>query len=584
MKITDIRISVRLGACFAALIVVMCVIAGVGIKNLWTVSAATAEIVNDRYVKVAIGAQMSDKINTAARSLRNAILARNPEEARKYLDRVDTNTAEVGQHMAQMDKLINTPRGRELMDALKQSRDDYTRERKKVVELILQQKRDEATTQLFDQTIPVQDKYFAALKAMTAFQAGLMDQSVERANAASAMAVNIMLLLSVAAVILSVLCAVLITRSITRPLNQAVEVATAVAGGDLTVQIHATSRDETGALLASLKAMNDNLHRIVTEVRQGSDTINTASAEIATGNFDLSSRTEQQAGALEETASAMEELTSTVRQNADNARQANTLAESASAVAIQGGSVVGEVVQTMGEINDASRKIVDIISVIDGIAFQTNILALNAAVEAARAGEQGRGFAVVASEVRTLAQRSAAAAKEIKGLIDASVERVESGSRLVEQAGSTMSEVVASVKRVTDVVAEITAASGEQSDGIEQINQAIVQMDETTQQNAALVEQAAAAAQSLQEQSGRLCETVSIFRLSSGEVARSPAAGAVNMARARSVDISPRASALPRKPQARSNPAVAKALPATPAPAPAKGAAVAAAEGDWEQF
>ncbi|MCO4858313.1 methyl-accepting chemotaxis protein [Herbaspirillum sp. WGmk3] len=575
MKITDMKISVRLGVCFAALIAVMCLIAGVGVKNLWSVSDATSEIVNDRYVKVALGAQMSDKINTAARSLRNAILARNPEEAKKYLDRVETNTKDVGEMLGRMEKLINTPRGKELIGALNQSRDEYSKHRAKVVELIQQQKKDEATAYLFDQTIPAQDKYFAALKNMTEFQVSLMDKAVERANDASSNAVNIMVLLSAAAIVLSALCAWLITRSITRPLNQAVQVATAVAAGDLTVQIDNSSKDETGALLASLKAMNDNLHRIVTEVRQGSDTINTASGEIATGNLDLSSRTEQQAGALEETASAMEELTSTVKQNADNARQANTLAETASQVAIQGGSVVGEVVQTMSQINDASRKIVDIISVIDGIAFQTNILALNAAVEAARAGEQGRGFAVVASEVRTLAQRSAAAAKEIKTLIDASVERVENGSRLVEQAGTTMDEVVASVKRVTDVVAEITAASGEQSDGIEQINQAIVQMDEVTQQNAALVEEAAAAAQSLQEQSGRLVETVSIFKLSNHETRR-PAPVAATAAR--TVDVTPRAAALPRKPAAKAS-APAKALPvAQPAFKPA------AAEGDWEQF
>ncbi|MGC4244526.1 MAG: methyl-accepting chemotaxis protein [Herbaspirillum sp.] len=575
MKITDMKISVRLGVCFAALIAVMCLIAGVGVKNLWSVSDATSEIVNDRYVKVALGAQMSDKINTAARSLRNAILARNPEEAKKYLDRVETNTKDVGEMLGRMEKLINTPRGKEIFASLTQARDEYSKHRVKVVELVLQQKRDEATAYLFDVTIPAQDKYFAALKDMTTFQAGLMDKAVERANDASSNAVNIMVLLSAAAIVLSALCAWLITRSITRPLNEAVQVATAVAAGDLTVQIDNSSKDETGALLASLKAMNDNLHRIVTEVRQGSDTINTASGEIATGNLDLSSRTEQQAGALEETASAMEELTSTVKQNADNARQANTLAETASQVAIQGGSVVGEVVQTMSQINDASRKIVDIISVIDGIAFQTNILALNAAVEAARAGEQGRGFAVVASEVRTLAQRSAAAAKEIKTLIDASVERVENGSRLVEQAGTTMDEVVASVKRVTDVVAEITAASGEQSDGIEQINQAIVQMDEVTQQNAALVEEAAAAAQSLQEQSGRLVETVSIFKLSNHETRR-PAPVAATAAR--TVDVTPRAAALPRKPAAKAS-APAKALPvAQPAFKPA------AAEGDWEQF
>ena len=573
MKMSDIKISVRLGACFAALIVVMCVIAGVGVKNLLMVSDATDEIVSDRYVKVALGTQITDKVNTGARSLRNAIMARNPEEQKKYLDRVDSNTREVSEHLEQMEKRVNTPKGSELIAALKQARADYGKERVKVVELIHQQKREEAIAHLFDKTVPVQDKYFAAVKEMVNFQVSLMDKSVERATAASSSAINIMLVLSGAAVLLSALCAMLITRSITRPLNEAVQVATAVAAGDLTVQIAATSKDETGALLGALKSMNDNLHRIVAEVRSGTDTINTASKEIATGNLDLSSRTEQQAGALEETASAMEELTSTVRQNADNARQANTLAETASQVAMQGGSVVGEVVQTMGQINDASRKIVDIISVIDGIAFQTNILALNAAVEAARAGEQGRGFAVVASEVRTLAQRSAAAAKEIKTLIDASVERVENGSRLVGQAGATMEEVVASVKRVTDVVAEITAASGEQSEGIEQINQAIVQMDEVTQQNAALVEQAAAAAQSLQEQSGRLSETVGIFRLGS-EHGRESASAQVQ----RSVDVTPARPALPRKPVTRAS-APAKSLSAAQ---PAAQAAVA--DGQWEQF
>jgi len=336
-----------------------------------------------------------------------------------------------------------------------------------------------------------------------------------------------MLTLSGVVVVFSVACAVLITRSITRPLNEAVDVASAVAAGDLSIHIDSTSKDETGKLLTALKIMSDNLHRIVSEVRSGTDTIQTASAEIASGNLDLSSRTEQQAGALEETASAMEELTSTVKQNANNAHQANTLAASASEVAMQGGNVVGQVVETMGAINESSRKIVDIISVIDGIAFQTNILALNAAVEAARAGEQGRGFAVVASEVRNLAQRSAAAAKEIKTLISSSVEKVDNGSRLVEQAGHTMSDVVASVKRVTEVVAQISAASGEQSEGIEQINTAIVQMDEVTQQNAALVEQAAAAAQSLQDQAERLCKTVSVFKLSANQVAGPVAHSAV---------------------------------------------------------
>ena len=314
-------------------------------------------------------------------------------------------------------------------------------------------------------------------------------------------------------VVIALGLAVAVARIVARPLSEAVEIAQRVAQGDLTVSIRAASTDETGQLMESLRAMNDSLQKIVGEVRQGTDTITTASQEIATGNLDLSSRTEQQAGSLEETASAMEELTSTVKQNADNARQANQLAVSASEIASQGGDVVGQVVQTMEGITESSRKIADIISVIDGIAFQTNILALNAAVEAARAGEQGRGFAVVASEVRSLAQRSAAAAKEIKELIDDSVEKVGAGSQLVERAGSTMTEVVASVKRVTDIVGEITAASHEQSTGIEEINRAITQMDEVTQQNAALVEEAAAAAQSLQDQAGRLTDVVGVFKL-----------------------------------------------------------------------
>lgn len=292
----------------------------------------------------------------------------------------------------------------------------------------------------------------------------------------------------------------------------AISVAGRIAAGDLATEICTKPNDQT-SLLAAIKAMRDHLAKIVGEVRSGTDMVATASQEIASGNQDLSSRTEQQAGSLEETASAMEELTSTVKQNAENAREANQMATAASEVAVKGGAMVSQVVDTMSSINASSKKIVDIIGVIDGIAFQTNILALNAAVEAARAGEQGRGFAVVAAEVRNLAQRSAGAAKEIKTLIGDSVEKIDIGTKLVDQAGSTMNEIVESIRHVNDIMGEITMASREQTSGIEQINQAIMHMDDVTQQNAALVEQAAAAAESLREQAGSLLQTVSVFKL-----------------------------------------------------------------------
>ena len=312
---------------------------------------------------------------------------------------------------------------------------------------------------------------------------------------------------------LSVLFAWFSTVSITRPLEDAARVASSVAQGNLSQVIEVKSRDETGQLLQALKDMNASLSGIVGEVSDATESITIAAKEIAQGNSDLSQRTEQQASSLEETASSMEELTSTVKQNAENARQANQLAAKASDIAVRGGQAVDEVVQTMAQISASSGKIADIIGVIEGIAFQTNILALNAAVEAARAGEQGRGFAVVASEVRNLAQRSAAAAKEIKVLIDASGDKIYAGSRLADQAGATMHEVVSAVKRVTDIMAEISAASAEQSAGIEEVNQAIVQMDDMTQQNAALVEQAAAAAEAMQGQAEALLDAVSVFKL-----------------------------------------------------------------------
>ena len=375
-------------------------------------------------------------------------------------------------------------------------------------------------------------------------------------------------------IVLGFALALSIARIVSQPLNEALRVAQTVAGGDLTSNIVSSSRDETGQLMEALKDMNASLLKIVSQVRNGTDTIATASSEIAAGNLDLSARTEEQAGSLEETASSMEELTATVKHNTANAREANNLAVSASDVATRGGAVVSEVVSTMGSINESSKKIVDIISVIDGIAFQTNILALNAAVEAARAGEQGRGFAVVATEVRNLAQRSAAAAKEIKALIGDSVEKVAAGSRLVNDAGSTMEEIVSSVKRVTHIIAEIANASIEQEAGISQINEAVTQMDTVTQQNAALVEQAAAAADSLQEQAKTLAEIVSVFKLDASYLAH---AAAKTQPAKRKMAVN-----TPLK-----RPALAR--PATAAPAAQKRlpAATAAATGendDWEEF
>ncbi|WP_343724604.1 methyl-accepting chemotaxis protein [Herbaspirillum huttiense] len=397
---------------------------------------------------------------------------------------------------------------------------------------------------------------------------------------------------------------IVINRGILRTIGgdpaKAAEVANRIAQGDLTPNIETAPGDQS-SLLYAVRSMRDSLLSTIANIKTSADTIATASQEIASGNLDLSSRTEQQAGSIEETASAMEELTATVKQNADNARQANQLAESASEVAIQGGSVVGQVVQTMEGITDSSRKIADIIGVIDGIAFQTNILALNAAVEAARAGEQGRGFAVVASEVRSLAQRSASAAKEIKSLIDDSVAKVDTGSKLVEQAGATMTEVVASVRRVTDIVGEISSASQEQSAGIAEVGRAITQMDEGTQQNAALVEQAAAAAQSLQDQAATLAGLVGRFQ-TDGSQARTVAAAPAAVKPAARPAPAASASAAPRKPAAA--PAARATIPA-PKAAPAKPAAAAAPkadapaakpagtpsrlpagddEGDWETF
>jgi methyl-accepting chemotaxis protein len=451
----------------------------------------------------------------------------------------------------------------------------YVNSMNRTIQLASSGEFEAATQNLAADTVPKFNALRDTVFALLDLQGRVAEKEYAQAKADFEITFILLSVIMIAGMVAAIVFGALLLKSIVDPMNEAIRIAHNVASGDLTSNIVVGStKSSTGMLLQALKVMNDSLIDLVGKVRSGTDQIATASGEIASGNSDLSQRTEEQASSLEETASSMEELTSTVKQNADNARQANQLAAGASEVAVKGGAVVGQVVQTMSSINESSKKIVDIISVIDGIAFQTNILALNAAVEAARAGEQGRGFAVVATEVRTLAQRSAAAAKEIKELISDSVAKVEDGTRLVDEAGATMDEIVSAVKRVTDIMSEISAASQEQSSGIEQVNQAVTQMDEVTQQNAALVEEAAAAAESMQEQAQSLSQAVSIFRLSGGHGAVTPVKRSNRPA---AVAKLPNRGPATRKAAVKSN-----ASPASE-PAPRKVAA-GGGEGDWEEF
>jgi methyl-accepting chemotaxis protein len=440
------------------------------------------------------------------------ILSTDNAEIASYEKHMASALLMIEKNRADYEKLISSPEEQKIYDRFSKNWNDYLEESKNLLVLSRANRTDEAKALIRGKSQTQYDQASGDLLAM-------VQLNVEGGNAASARGDALyaysrlwIIALLLGVVLLGMTLAIFIGRILVRPLAQAVIIARTIGEGDLTSTINPASKDETGQLMQALKDMNSSLLRIVGQVRGGTDIIASASAQIAAGNLDLSSRTEQQASSLEETASSMEELTSTVKQNADNARQANQLAASASEAAVKGGAVASEVVATMGLISASSSKIVDIISVIDGIAFQTNILALNAAVEAARAGEQGRGFAVVASEVRNLAQRSAAAAKEIKTLIGDSVEKVEAGARLADQAGVTMEEIVKRARSVTDIMGEIMAASQEQTSGIEQINQAILQMDQVTQQNAALVEEAAAAAESMQDQARNLAEVVGFFK------------------------------------------------------------------------
>ncbi|KIF80196.1 methyl-accepting chemotaxis protein [Noviherbaspirillum autotrophicum] len=513
MKINNLKIGRRLGLGFALILALMVLLAAVGAASMNSIQKRLDGIVEINIRRMELMEQMSSSVHIVARVSRSIVLLADENEINEQLRKITDARGKYDAALAELEKLPASEEGKALRAKIKEAQEAVRPMNDRIIELAKANKDAEATELLLKQAGPATQTWQDLLEQFIDLQQEISKKDAAAAHSAFEQASLLMSVLTAAAVLLGAFIAWHLTRSITRPLNAAMSLAQAVAGGDLTRSIAVEGRDETAQLMQSLKNMNESLARIVGEVRRGTDTIATASSEIASGNQDLSSRTEQQAGSLEETASSMEELTSTVKQNADNALQANQLARSASEVAAKGGAVVAQVVETMGAINDSARKIADIIGVIDGIAFQTNILALNAAVEAARAGEQGRGFAVVASEVRNLAQRSATAAKDIKALISDSVEKVGSGAKLVDAAGATMEEVVAGVKRVTDIMDEITAASREQASGIAQVNDAITQMDQVTQQNAALVEEAAAAAESLQDQAAGLARAVSVFRV-----------------------------------------------------------------------
>ena len=588
------KIGTRLSGGFAVILLLLCFMGATAYFQASKIYGGTEEIADNWLPSVQTLGDMRAQANTIRRASLRSVLESTPAGKQAQRSLHTEAISKMATIMQAYDKLVSSPEEADLNQKIKASWAEYLAVDKRVMEL------SEAGDAQFAEAraLSVGDsaKTFAAATEV-------ITRSVElnRAGAAAArtesqntykQAVVLAGVLVLVALALGVGIAVVLTRSITKPLGQALNVADQVAGGDLSGQITVDSKDEMGHLLGALQRMQNSLVQTVSTVRTNAQGVASASAQIAAGNHDLSGRTEEQASALEETAASMEELSSTVRQNADNARQANQMAVNASTVAAQGGEIVAEVVQTMKSIDESSHKIADIIGVIDGIAFQTNILALNAAVEAARAGEQGRGFAVVAGEVRSLAGRSADAAKEIKQLINTSVERVEQGTLQVDKAGNTMNEVVAAIRRVTDIMGEISAASTEQSQGVAQVGEAVTQMDQTTQQNAALVEEMAAAASSLNNQAQSMVETVAVFKLSAHEQGRAamsaPAASPMApapIAQHTSHASKPMKSAA--KPSARPAPAAAAQPPAAlrrPAIAAPQPAAAGQDGGDWESF
>jgi len=591
--LNNLKVGTRLALGFALVLVLLIVVTAVGIVRMGQIQDRLDKVVSVSNVSTSLVIDMRNNVSDRVASLRVLTLMTDPadmepemvkfkEQTRKYDEAQKKLSALFAAHASDKEKALLTQ--------IKEFEGQAMPAIQKASELYLANNAMDATRVMIREVRPVQKKWMEALDQLAVQEEKQNAQSKADAESEFQNARNFMIVMLLAAVAMGMVAAWLISRSLRQQLGgepaYTAQIAASIAHGDLAVAIETDSSDR-GSLLVEMKEMRNSLVGIVEQVRRGTETIGTASREIAAGNIDLSSRTELQASSLEKTASAMEELTSTVKQNADNAREANALAATASDVARKGGEVVSQVVGTMGEINSSASKISDIIGVIDGIAFQTNILALNAAVEAARAGEQGRGFAVVASEVRNLAQRSAAAAKEIKTLIGDSVEKVERGSKLVGQAGVTMDEVVASVKRVTDIMSEIANASAEQSAGIEQVNLSIIEMDSMTQQNAALVEEAAAAAQSLQDQASELARVVSIFKLTEGEQYQADTPVAAAPATSTAVVVRPAAAKRPNpalKKPAVKKPAAAASSTQEEAPAAKPKKAATVASDEWEEF
>ncbi len=524
MNLSHLKISTRLIMLIGVLSGLLIAIGAIGLFGTDRSNAALKTVYEDRTVPMGQIAEIQRLLLLNRLAIANGVAFTKPDEISKSMAEVEANAAIISEVWAAFMATELKPEEAKIAKAFDENRKKFVQEGLKAAVATLRANDIEGAKQVIvDKVRPLYAPVRDGIQALMQSQLDVAKQEYDDALTRYA-AIRIA---SIAAIVAGVLFAVLfglaLVRGISRSLKQAMDATDAVAKGDLSQRIEVRGKDEVAQLLLSLSVMQDSLTRVVSTVREGSEGVSTASSEIAQGNNDLSARTEQQASALEETAASMEQLSATVKQNADSARQADQLAQSASTVAVKGGEVVGQVVETMRGINDASKKISDIISVIDGIAFQTNILALNAAVEAARAGEQGRGFAVVASEVRSLAGRSADAAKEIKTLINTSVERVEQGTMLVDQAGATMTEVVGSIRRVTDLMGEISAASNEQSLGVAQIGEAVQQMDQVTQQNAALVEEMAAAASSLKSQAQDLVGTVAVFKLGGSDAPRNTA-------------------------------------------------------------